>query len=160
MHIETTPPRDGLRAVIFYDASGDDFAGFTDGTTWNGWANVWLGREEWERLLTVWSENANDDTAEYMAELRAQEPDADGLYSLACGYCNALNTTDDLTEQWQAWLSAQKLPQCSADELQFYAKLSDAQEAYRAQFSAMWDVVQAYEDDEADIERAIALRGE
>lgn len=63
------------------------FEGFTNGTRWNGWPNVWV-RPDVAAAVAKWSRDEGDD--ETADEIEAKAPDGDGLISLAYGYTPTL----------------------------------------------------------------------
>jgi hypothetical protein len=63
---------------------GRDHVGWTDGTTWNGFANVWVTPAVRDEL---YAELLAQDQFETCVELRDKKPDDRGLISLAGGYC-------------------------------------------------------------------------
>lgn len=83
---------DGLRACRFYFVEGPNYDGFTDGTTWNGFANVWVKPEVRDQIVT--DIRANDPDDEHAAQLASEQPDEAGLVSLAKGWAAEL-TEDD-----------------------------------------------------------------
>ncbi|HEX8586188.1 MAG TPA: hypothetical protein VF680_17480 [Allosphingosinicella sp.] len=104
-----------LDNVRFYDACGDEFDGYTDGSTWNGWSNVWVDAHEWPRLVAAWHD---PDDAERSAKFAARTPDADGLYSLGFEFCTSVDdefTTYTLAHGFvnvlREWLSLDELRQ-------------------------------------------------
>lgn len=78
------------RKVRFAFADDTEFDGFTDGTTWNGFDNIWVDADTFEAVLTAWEKAGNEDNAEMLAELREQTPDADGHYSFAYGFATQI----------------------------------------------------------------------
>jgi len=78
----------GLRKVRWaFDASDDEFTGYTDDTTWNGFLNVWVTPATHAKAiaaLLVDGEGAAD--PDTLAEMRAMTPDLRGLISYAYGY--------------------------------------------------------------------------
>jgi hypothetical protein len=70
------------RPVRWFFDGGPVHDGMTDGTRWNGWPNVWIDGPTRDAVAV---EIAADDP-EMAAEVRALQPDASGLYSLAYGY--------------------------------------------------------------------------
>jgi len=74
------------RPVRFAFPDEVEFDGFTDGSCWNGFDNIWVTPDTFNTILSTWEKNENDDEREMIAELREQTPDADGLYSFAYGF--------------------------------------------------------------------------
>jgi len=63
------------------------FPGFTDGTTWNGWDNVWVTPETHAAVI-AWFKAQGDDTACFEDLV----PEDDGLLvSYAYGYCTVVD---------------------------------------------------------------------
>ncbi len=57
--------------------------GFTDGSTWNGWDNVWVTPEVHAAGLAEMGDHAGDD-------MLAMVPGDDGLICYAMGYCTTI----------------------------------------------------------------------
>jgi hypothetical protein len=66
---------------------GVTFDGFTDGTYWNGFINIWITPEVRDVLVKQALEW--DDEDPLAADLAEQQPDANGLISLAYGYATS-----------------------------------------------------------------------
>jgi hypothetical protein len=75
-----------MKACRFYfaDPDGPTYQGFTDGTTWNGFANVWVTPAVRDAIADA--ADAEEPWSETGKELRGLTPNADGLISLANGY--------------------------------------------------------------------------
>lgn len=71
-------------ACKFSFADSPSWSGFTDGTTWNGWANVWCSPEVRDEIAD-YCESMRDDE-ESIAQMRARPVGEDGLVSLADGF--------------------------------------------------------------------------
>lgn len=71
-----------LQTVRFQFEDSPAFDGFADGTTWNGYANVWISPEVREQVVAWLREQGDEDTADEIMGL----PVEDGLVSLANGY--------------------------------------------------------------------------
>lgn len=77
------------KKINFVFDDSPSFEGFTDGTTWNGWENVWC--EDWVHAQVIeWLERyvaENDLDTDDIDEFKNLEMDHEGLYSYAYGYC-------------------------------------------------------------------------
>lgn len=85
------------RPVRFYFADDTEYDGFTDDTTWNGFDNIWVTAETFEKVLAEWEKTAGPDDREHLDELKSQAPDEDGHYSFAYGYATQIVDPDDAT---------------------------------------------------------------
>ena len=95
-----------MKPVYFNDASANLWQGFSDGTTWNGWDNVWVTPTTWEEMLAKWAVNGDD--AESIQEMREQYTvGEDGLVCLGYGLCNELGLSDEQLQvfapEWRAY---------------------------------------------------------
>lgn len=73
-----------MRPVRFGFEGVGPFDGLTDGSTWNGFLNVWVTAEEHETVLQAFRDNNMEgDDDEMLAGLK---PNADGLVSYANGF--------------------------------------------------------------------------
>jgi hypothetical protein len=73
----------------FTDASGNEWQGETDGTTWNGFDNVWVNAETFKAMLAKWREEAkaSGDDEEWVGEVEETViANEYGMYSFAYGY--------------------------------------------------------------------------
>ena len=68
--------------VIFDFGDGIDRKGFTDGTTWNGFNNIWIDEKVYQNIIQHF-DHINDIDESGLLELKK---DDDGLYCLAYGY--------------------------------------------------------------------------
>ena len=80
-----------LRAVRWsFGGDGPTFEGYTDGTTWNGWQNVWVSPGT-HHLVLAW---LGTDDKESFEELTFDEYEVDGekamLFSYAYGFCTCI----------------------------------------------------------------------
>jgi hypothetical protein len=91
-----------LTPCTFAFDDGSEYEGFTDGTTWNGWANVHVTPAVRD-LIAADLEKEGADFAETVAELRAL-PEAEGLISLANGY-SATITPNVEVERLVEWVA-------------------------------------------------------
>jgi len=70
----------------FYFGDDPTFEGFTDGTTWNGFDNIWVTPEVHEKVLAHF--NAIYDPSEH--GLNEVQIDGSGLYSYANGFATSV----------------------------------------------------------------------
>lgn len=104
-----------MRPVRFGFEGVGPFDGLTDGSTWNGFLNVWVTAEEHEKVLQAFRDNNMEgDDDEQLAGL---EPGDDGLVSYANGF---------VASEW-----------CSDDPIEIAAQ-SDLEDAIRAAQEAFW----------------------
>lgn len=84
-----------MKPVKFYFGDDPLFDGFADGTTWNGFDNVWITADTMKQITDYFRADYQSagyhgaDLAEVM-ECFDIEPDADGLYSLANGFATSI----------------------------------------------------------------------
>jgi hypothetical protein len=102
-----------LTPVKFFFGDDPTYDGFTDGTTWNGFENIWVTKEVHEEIVTRFTEDykvsgyEGDELAEAMESFNI-EPDDDGLYSYAYGFATSIDEDADdcvnvLTEVFNDW---------------------------------------------------------
>ena len=72
-----------MKKVIFDFGDGVDYEGFTDGTTWNGFNNIWISDKVYRQLLNNFNHMLSDFRESGLFELTQDES---GLYSLAYGF--------------------------------------------------------------------------
>lgn len=89
-----------LQPCRFYFGDDPTFAGFTDGTTWNGFDNVWVTAETHAAIVAHFREGyagigyRGADLDEAMQPFTELTPDSDGLYSYACGFATSIDEDD------------------------------------------------------------------
>ena len=71
-----------MKKVLFDFGDGFDYYGYTDGTTWNGFNNIWVTEKEYQRIIKHF-DHINDIDESGLLELKKDES---GLYSLAYGF--------------------------------------------------------------------------
>lgn len=101
-----TTATENLRPVQFCFDEVGPFDGWTDGTTWNGWLNVWTTPETHKKIVAqfeVWRQASNLPQCEEDLEFDNLEPGEDGLVSYAMGYTTSEWPTDDPTP-YQKWV--------------------------------------------------------
>ena len=79
--------------VVRFEIDGIDqpMIGMTDGTTWNGWANIWMTEEDFKAFDTAAIEAWGDEWRSDLHDENEIPYDKDrGLYSLAYCYCCAI----------------------------------------------------------------------
>jgi len=89
-----------MRSVIFTFDAERGFDGFTDGTTWNGWDNVWVTPKVRDAIVAYFRETYPDspDTEEANLDMLALPTsaehgfmvDGDGLVSFARCYTTSI----------------------------------------------------------------------
>ena len=72
-----------MKKVLFDFGDGFDYYWYTDGTTWNGFANIWIENNVYRQILNNYDHNLYDYKE---SELFGLSPNEDGLYSLAYGF--------------------------------------------------------------------------
>lgn len=100
-----------LKAVRWQFDGCPIYAGFHDGTYWNGWANIYVTPEVWAEVeamlikdLEASYEPGSEDYLGAVEEIKLRgKPDARGLCSLAYGYCAEV-VSEDLKEAAKALL--------------------------------------------------------
>lgn len=95
-----------MRPVRFTFEGGPEFAGFTDGTTWNGWPNVWVTPDERDRIVAWFRAEPDDDTADELARATIISDMTPPLVSLANGYtptlCGEISQDPPSSGPWAA----------------------------------------------------------
>lgn len=74
-----------MRPLFWSFDCGQNFAGYTDGTYWNGWSNVWVDAET--HPIVIEFLRSIDTDLETVEEFENMEPDPDGLFSYSHGFC-------------------------------------------------------------------------
>lgn len=88
-----------LKPCRFYFGDDPTFEGFTDGTTWNGFDNVWVTPEVHKQIIQHFEAEcrmlnySNVETIEQMKTFNI-EPDDDGLISYAMGFATSIDDHD------------------------------------------------------------------
>lgn len=71
------------------------FDGFTDGSRWNGFDNVWITPKTREAIVSWFADEYGDpDTLASNADMMAIPADDNGLICLGCGYATQIVTTE------------------------------------------------------------------
>lgn len=106
---QTTTLKHNLPACQFYDAGDTNlWDGFDEGGEWNGFDNVAVTPETFNKMLAKWIEEAPDgDDCQWVEDIREERgtPDERGLCSMAFGYCFTINKEDGA-----AHVAAENLP--------------------------------------------------
>lgn len=86
-----------LHPCRFEFDAGPVWNGFTDDTTWNGWANVWVTVPELMRLVAMWEEAQPGEhcTADDLDEFPREEHGELGVLVSLNGYCAMLVTNPE-----------------------------------------------------------------
>ncbi len=124
-----------LHPVTFALDGPDTFPGYTDGTQWNGFDNIWFHKDHLDAVLkslavaamldrpgpySDWPEDVKD---EVFSGINKLEPDVDGLICLAYGYCTQTieddrGSSDAAIAVLQAWKDADEIDH--DDEMHFH----------------------------------------
>lgn len=87
-----------LRPLLWTFGAGTVFPGYTDGTCWNGFINVWVGSATWPHVLAELIAEADGDVN--LIEHYRGTPEVNGLVSLSHGF-----TTSEVTPDWVSLFS-------------------------------------------------------
>ena len=85
-----------LKPCRFYFGDDPTYDGFTDGTTWNGFDNIWVTESVHKEIVERFTEDYKasgyftHDLDEVMESFMLQ-PNADGLYSYANGFATSID---------------------------------------------------------------------
>lgn len=82
-----------MRPIAWQFEDGTTFPGYTDGTCWNGFINVWVGIATWPYVMAELIAGADGD-AELIGQYQAMS-DVNGMVSLSHGYA-----TSEVTPTW------------------------------------------------------------
>ena len=134
-----------MKKVRFEFGDGNIYDGLTDGTTWNGFANIWIEDNVYRQILNNYDHNLYDYKESELFELTTNK---DGLFSLAYGFSTSIINEDKQNpylewdedsigderfelEQWiiQDWLSSREQDSTDEDSQYYkYCQLNDAME--------------------------------
>jgi len=134
-----------MKKVKFEFGDGNIYDGLTDGSTWNGFANIWIEDNVYRQILNNYDHNLYDYKESQLFELTT---DKDGLFSLAYGFSTSIINEDKQNpylewdedsigderfelEQWiiQDWLSSREQDSTDEDSQYYkYCQLNDAVE--------------------------------
>ena len=134
-----------MKKVKFEFGDGNIYDGLTDGSTWNGFANIWVENNVYRQILNNYDHSMYDYKE---SELFGIEPTEDGLYAFTYGFSNTIINEDKQNpylewsedsigderfelEQWiiQDWLSSREQDSTDEDSQYYkYCQLNDAME--------------------------------
>lgn len=77
-----------LKHCRFYFGDDPTYEGFTDGTTWNGFDNIWVTPEVHKQVM---ADHPIEDPDNNYWDI---EPDDDGLISYAYGFATSIDEDD------------------------------------------------------------------
>jgi len=85
-----------LKPVRFYFGDDPTYDGFADGTTWNGFDNIWVTPEVHKTIVQRFIDEytINDYNGADLSEVMESfdiEPDDDWLISYACGFATSID---------------------------------------------------------------------
>lgn len=80
-----------LKPCRFYFGDDPTYDGFTDGTTWNGFDNIWVTPEVHEQIKDYFLNVCKYDPAEINLP---ESPDDDGLYDYSRGFATSIDEDD------------------------------------------------------------------
>ncbi len=89
-----------MKPVKFYFGGDPVFDGFADGSTWNGFDNIWVTAEVHKQIIEHFNAECltlgyfGDQLTEEMLQFTEIEPDAQGLYSYANGFATSIDDMD------------------------------------------------------------------
>ena len=132
-----------MKKVKFEFGDGNIYDGLTDGSTWNGFANIWIKDNVYRQILNNYDHNLYDYKESELFELTTNK---DGLFSLAYGFSTSIINEDKQNpylgwsedsimeeifnlEQWilQDWLSSREQDYTDEDSQYYkYCQLNDA----------------------------------
>ena len=93
-----------MKPCTFCFGDGVEFTGFTDGTTWNGFDNVWVSKQVHAQISAHFRAEYQvlgyhgAALVEAMQCFDEIEPDSDGLYSYARGFATSIVLPDRFSE--------------------------------------------------------------
>ena len=76
--------RPSMKEVKFYFDDDKLFDGYHDGTTWNGFQNIWVTKDVHKQVIKHFENDIDCD-------LNTIEPDKYGMFSYSYGYCTSIN---------------------------------------------------------------------
>ena len=78
-----------LKKVRWAFDDGNVYDGYTDGSRWNGWINIWMDEKTYKLVLEEWmshSDAVEEWTDEFSKLTPCESGEFEGLYSIAYGY--------------------------------------------------------------------------
>ena len=132
-----------MKKVKFEFGDGNIYDGLTDGSTWNGFANIWVENDVYRQILNNYDHSKDDYKESGLFDL---EPNEDGLYPLSYGFSTSIInedkqnpylewSDDSISEeifelkQWivEDWLSSREQDSVDEDSQYYkYCQLNDA----------------------------------
>lgn len=111
-----------LTPCRFYFGDDPTYDGFTDGTTWNGFENIWVTAEVHKEIVERFEADykvmgyKGDELAEAMESFDI-EPDDDGLYSYAYGFATSIDDEPMYSEGDRVRIKAEHCGEGERDEV-------------------------------------------
>jgi len=145
---------------LYNDENDPIYEGFYNPSNprWNGWLNPYVTKEVFDKIVEdvvpkVFNPDWDDE--DFWIELRDQKPNKDNLYFVGMGLCWCaeddfssevnISELDELTLEWNRWLSTQSnlndKPYMDAQEALLH-DLSEYQRRYVTHFSLRWETAQ------------------
>ena len=93
----------GFTKTFFAFADDKPYVGYVNGSTWNGFDNVWVTKDVFEKITS-------DFGAEESRECGLNDiiPNEDGLYSFAYGFATTIYQIDELDDYISQQVTAQE----------------------------------------------------